>query len=369
MKSERTGDMGNILKDIFTYEEPQYGVTVKFLNNEAYSNFLNALNKANDEEKMVEVKGVNSVEIFTKTNSAKQILEEAGEIVNFFIGSSTEPAPYAVSTDYGSYTFEFERLVKKGEIVLKNKIDSIVNFRLTVNMKENNINIKYRTNPNLASSVENIITSYNAAWRFINDIKGKNSNDEVNDIISFFKELELYWIRVQELEKMLGIHFHPENINNSKEDQNDINKLYLLLVKKMAIRENLKDVSFTVNNSGLSTNEDLKKDMKFGMTYIEEYEYKILGEEFSIFFSNMIFNAIVDSIEEYQEKHEYIIKCIGTDSEPLFKVYKGHKTMDEAEISSDDFNKLYSEYKNTKSFSEIMKGMQEEYHRAIHNKG
>jgi hypothetical protein len=221
--------------------------------------------------------------------------------------------------------------------------------------KEDKVDFTYKTNPHLADTIKNIIYSYNASRHLLNGLfKPNTSNDEVDKTIASFRELESYWIRVHELEKFLNIHFHPRNINDELEDQRNIEELYLLLVKKMPIRENLNDLTITIKHNDLFIEKDLKKKDKYGMTFNETYEYKIYGEEFSIFFAAYIFNAIVDCIDDNQEKQEYVIKCVGTDSEPLYKVYKGFKTLDEAQSALDDLGKFNNDFANAKSFNDIM---------------
>lgn len=358
--------MGNILKDIFSSEEPQYGGTIKFVNSEAYHDFLKALSTVNDEEKGVEISGVDSMETFIETNAGKQILNDFGEIIQLFIALSTEQAPYEVSTDFGRYTFDFERLVKKDEIVLKNNTDAIVHIRVVLKLKEGKVNITYKTNPHIAETIESIIYSYNATRYLIKSfLKPATSNNEVNKAIGFFREYESFWKRVHELEKLLNIHFLPKNINDSLEDRRDIEQLYLLLIKKMPIRENLRDISLSIKHNEFSFEKGLKEGDKFGITLNEAYEYEVYGEKLSIFFATFIFNAIVDRIDDNQEKREYVIKCVGTDSEPIYKVYEGFKTLDEAETALNDLNEFNGNLANAKTLNDIMHEMQVEYHSTI----
>ena len=358
--------MGNILRDIFSSDEPQYGGTLKFVNSEAYNDFIKALNTSNDEEKGVEISGIDSMEIFIETNAGKQILNDFGEIIQLFIAPSTEPAPYEVSTDFGRYTFDFEKLVKKDEIVVKNNTDAIVHIRIVLKLKEGKVNLTYKTNPNRAETIENIIHSYNAARYLIKSfLKPATSNSEVNKVINFFRKYESFWKRVHEIEKLLDIHFLPKNISDTLEDRMDIEQLYLLLIKKMPIRENLRDISLSIKHKEFSFEKGLKEGDKYGITLNEAYEYKVYGEKLSIFFATFIFNAIIDSIDDNQENREYIIKCVGTDSEPIYKVYEGFKTLDEAETALNDLNEFNDNLANAKTFNDIMHEMQVEYHSAI----
>lgn len=357
--------MGNPLEDIFSTAEPEFKGNLKFDSTEAYESFIKSMNVALDEERMVEIHGIQEIEEYIVTNSEKQLLAKRDNISRFFIGPSVETEPFEIETDYGKHVFILERIIKKDELVVKSDIANVVNIRVVYKPDKKQVSFTYTASPRQADSVFTIVRSYNAARHLLQKLFTINTSEEVDRSISSFRDMENYWMRVHEIERVMEITFHPSNMNDSIEDQLDIEKLYLLLIKKLPIRENLKDVTFTAKYDELFEKSKLSVGDKMRVANGKVIDYRIYGTEFSLYTANFVFNAAIHSIEDIPLNQEYIVKCFSNDTNPLYNVYLGFKTPDEAISTINAFGELADNIIDAKTFNSIMKEMQEEYHSQI----
>lgn len=324
---------------------PVYKGLLKFNSNEDYKNFHQALKTAFDEERSVPINGIDKVETFIETSAGKQMLFEHDKISSFFIFPNTEDIPYTLKTDYGDYTFNFKRLVKENEIVIKNETNAIMQIRIEFKLHEKTVNYTYKVQFSFAKDIETIFKTYNATSYLLKKLFKQTV--EGNKAIDSLKASELYWKHVYELEKFLNLRFIPSEIGDIVEDVNKIEELYILLLKNAPIRRNLNNVKLTIKKDNIDVKEvDKGKEIKIGV--IETLDYKIYGASFSIYTFNLFFNSYVDSMLLDQNEAEYIITCNSIDDKPLYRSSLAFKTKEQAQTALKEPSKYESTLLNAR---------------------
>lgn len=345
--------MGNTLKDIFSVDDPKFEVNLKFKSKESFESFQEALKRVYDEGESVCFDGVSSVTFVAASKTGKYPINEDNDITNLFISPYLEPVPFTINTDYGEYTFGFTRKKNNKEIIISNSITDIVHLTIRYKLSENIANLSYKTNPQIADNVETIIKSYNATWHLFTKLFIEKTHSKVTNIINSFRLMESYWKRVREIERDLNISFCPKNIKGELNDRQCIEELYILLIRKMPLRENLKDITITSNHLP----DEVKKGGNYVITNITDHEYNVYGCTIPVYTVDCIFNSIVEDIKQSEDKTEYIVKCTGTDTEPIYKSSLGFKTKEEAELVLQDISKNFETLSAAKTINEIIKEM------------
>jgi len=353
--------MNNTLKDIFTKEKPKYFGTLSFNSEADLNEFMSAISEATENEKMISVPSIKGINHFVQISGKKQLLRKPkGEVTSVFVGPYVEPCPFTVQTDYGPYTFNFKRIKKQEGVVLQNSENAVVHIRMIVKPEDGGgVTYTFKTNPTLAKTITSIGCEYNALRHLIAHLHPPEPTKKVKKVLDALRSLEEYWGRVGELEKVLGVPFEPSNITDSMTDEANMEKLYVLLIKKYALRESLNDITVTYKDS----NEPFRHSVgtHIGLTTRDEMTFFIYGVEIKVYASSIYFNAIVDAIEDDIEPASYKVRFCGTETKPLFKVIRGY-LREEDVPEKEDFNKLYKEFSDAKTFNQIIDELQSEYH-------
>ena len=334
--------------------------TFKFKDENQYKSFVETVNADVEDGEMKKVPTPESLRRFIKVGEHSHLVEETeGNLVAFYLGAPYHEHSLTVQTEYGDYTYYFKLYDYKSKRVFENDKDSIVYFRIEYNKEQPESGalqtlFTYKTNPNKAKSVEELHLEYNRAKHLLKKIFKSPTPKEIDNAITSLEKLEQYWQRIHEVETALHISFNPENINDNASDEGNIEKLYLLLVKKYAIRQNLKDAIYSAKYDSTSekTMYQIGQGIRMSGTITQEYE--IYGETFEVHEVRVTFNSVIDAIEDNEAENELIIKCKGSDIAPIYVSYKGFITLDEANEAIKDFDSYETDYKNAKTFNELM---------------
>ena len=344
--------MSNPLLKIFSNEEPTCNATLFFETDEDRKQFVQTVYSA---EKAEEITGVKKIEHFLENGDSKYLVDNHSDIVKLFIYPHYEDIPYSIDTDYGEYVFNLKRFNKGKMIVLKNDEKDITHIKIAIDSEkigEPTITFNYKLNPRNAKNIEEIIKSYNALGKLLSQFISEKSNQQ-NGNIAILQELEFFWKRAREIETKVNVHFNPANIDNSIEDRNNIEKIYILLIDRFPVRTNLNDLTLTLVADQEFNNNDFKQGSKMAVSFVDTVEYTVYGEKISIDRQNFVFQSVIDSIDYNSETNEYKVKYVGTETKPLYRVFVGH--VPPADITEKvDFNRDYKKYSNAKTFNEIV---------------
>lgn len=356
--------MANKLRNIFSSDMPEFIGTVKFPDAAKKNEFENIIKGVIErgESAKFDDGTVSGMTLYMKTKSGKRLLDEHDNISYLVVGPSQEPAPITVVTDYGNYTFMFNRIRLKDKVILENKKDDIVHivFELSSNIEfpQFNARITYDFHLDKAKSILNIVETCNAVKKFLIKYLNseKNTNDDVRNTLLFLEHTELMFLRLYEIEKLYNATFQPSKIKSQiQSTYNNLNLLYLLLVKRLPIKQNLDDFSFTLNKASATPEFDnLKKGGKGAISFVSQETFNVYGKVFKVSVANFIFNSIIDNITE-NEAGDYTIVCTGTDYEPMFRVLRGYIKKTDSLKNVDYYNKGHlNELLSAKSFEETL---------------
>ncbi|TDQ71255.1 hypothetical protein C7391_0361 [Methanimicrococcus blatticola] len=344
--------MKNPLQEIFNEEEPTYKGTLRFNDTENSKEFQNLLKNLTEDE--VEIKGVKNIETYIETKSGKYLLDiTTGNMAKILISLPYDVVSFEIETDYEKYTFNFKRYFTKNRIVLNANVNSFIDIKITAEEGKEIFQLKCDIKLTNAESVEKIVKSCNAVQYLILRLL-KDNNEERNRVLDLLKEMEAYWSRVNQIEKVLNKSFTPVKINDSLEDQINAEKVYFLLVKNFPIRTNLKnEITITATYNNEFKKEQVKTGSHLATSQVKEETYVVYEEKIKVYKIVCIFNAIINSVEINDEKQECIIKCKGTETKPIYNVSLGFKSEEEIP-SNKEFNRIYKEISNAKTFEELM---------------
>jgi len=354
--------MSNKLKDIFSDKMFDLGGKVHFKDGDAHRKFLEALQIVQDEGRAVEVKGVTSVTTEVKDGEMVYPFLEHNDLSRFIVAPSVEEVPMVLKTKYGEKTILFKRYHTTNEIILKTGENEIVYFKLVFPKGTQNVIFTYRTQPQTAKTIKDIVESYNTTIALLNKLFKNDDNQEspdeyeiIQDTKNFFLNLESFYSKLYQIEKKLGLSFSPEKINDTKNDEGELEELYLLIVEKKAIRLNARFT--TTESSGMTIQEGYSKletGSKLDITFLSKIEYKMCGQNISVHTANLLSNAI---IKQFEENEDGSIKILydDTDSQPMYITYMGFETIDGAEQEMSTIMEHKEIYTDALTFNEHMK--------------
>ena len=352
--------MANKLKDIFSKSEIEFGGSIRFATPEAYKNFLDALKIVGEEGKTVEVEGVSSISTELQNGNYKYPFSEFKVRDKLYISPSTENVPITFKTEMGERTLEFKKYCNTSDIVLETDKNAIVFLKLSFKRESTKNTLFYRTQPELAKSIEEIIDSYNVFLSFLkysfedNSQNLKEEYDLVERTKKYFYDAVAYFKRARQIEELFGIQFHPAETNEKGNDERELEELYLLLCEKQALRLNAKlngpgDANITKSVIDLKNMIGKKIEMTFSSTA----EYHIYGQKISIYTAILLANAIIQKVQEEKNGKAKIWYC-ENDSEPMFISYMGFKTLDDRDQELETLMKHKQKYLDAVTVEEYM---------------
>ncbi len=167
-------------------------------------------------------------------------------------------------------------------------------------------------------------------------------------MITFLSKSIRYFQRLHDLEVTLNINISPTKMKTEKDNDFLIEKLYLMLVKGEKIRSNNR-LNFI--KADIFDGELGEVGQEIMTTYIDKIEYELLGEKITVFLVNSIFNAIISKIEDNKNEGKKIYFS-DTDTKPMYRVYSGFLSEEEAIHEQYNIRFNIQEYKDAKKIDE-----------------
>jgi hypothetical protein len=329
--------MSNKLKDIFSNKMYDLGGSINFQDEKSLNDFLNALQIVENEGRVVEINGVSSLSTKVKFGKMEYPFLEHKDFTNFIIGPSTEDVPLVLNTKYGEKTVLFKRYHTTSEIILETDTKNVLYFKIVFLKNTPNVKISYRSQPQFAKTVKEIVESYNTSIALLNKLFTYNDIQDLSDdqvlicnMKDAFLELELYFRKLYLVEQELELTFLPKQINDAEKEKLVLEELYLLLIEKKVIRLNAKLNETESTGITLKSGEQkLEIGSIIDLTFLSETEYTLYGQKVFVHMANLLSNAIIKAINEVENG---TIKVLygDTDSRPMYISYKGFKTKEEA---------------------------------------
>lgn len=335
MKLERTGRMGNKLKDIFSDVPIDMGGNIRFETEDAYKKFLEALEIVWEEGKAVKLDGVSSISTKIKSGKYEYPFCEHDKLKEVVIAPSLEMIEISLTTELGEKKLKLRRYHTAKEIVLETAEKAIVYMKMKVKKGSAHNTFSYRAQTELARTIDEIIESYIVVLAFINllFVDDANASAEELELIrntkKYFAKAIEYYKRVQQVESDFAVQFNPAMQNEDKNDEQELEELYGLIYENMAFRYNAKLTA----NDGIEIGEKLKEiqvGSKVELTFSNKAEFQLYGQTIILYTAGILMNAVVKSVEETADGKVKILYH-DTESEPMYISYTAYKSEDERE--------------------------------------
>lgn len=339
--------MGNKLKDLFAEEPDELTGIIHFANRDSFQKFVDKMDEVYVDGKPARVDGIESIQLNMNDGNNQYPIEEQKNIKHVIVYPYQEEINIPIDFGGKQEQFVFYRKIMQDKIELVTPIGAIVEVSMILDAKKENVRLIYTTYDERAKDIQELIYAYERMLALIDSLYTKDiNNDEKNRMQLYFKESIAYFRRLEELATALGIYIEPRLIKEEKDREGIIPKLYLLCVKKSKIRSNdrlnsISDVSVMECEIGqeVLTSQICKED------------YELFNTKVTIYTVSCIFNAIVSKIEKDEEG---LMKIYFTDSDikPMYRVYSGYLTLQEAEKESEELFDYIDQYRDAKKFLE-----------------
>ena len=325
MRSERTGNMANKLKDIFSNDTPEYKSTLKFKDSDAYRSFRLALNAVEQEGRSMPIEGVDSIATYMHLHGIQFPLDKQTNISELTVLPAKDHVKYSVIWDGKEKVYNFERYRITAGLVLETEKRAVVYMKLVFSEDAQKVKITYQLQYHYAKSLSEIEFEMNACIAFLTkfyaptkEMGNEEDNIRMDEIFHYLRCASGFISRLCAVEKVLGLSFPTELLNTiTGEDQQDVEELYLLLCRKIPLRLNAKINSTDATNVEVS---DLQTEPMVGkqiaLAFTREIHYELLGQEFLLFTANALINAVIKDIQRFDEKTTIFYG--DTDSQPMY---------------------------------------------------
>lgn len=331
--------MPNKIKDIFSEDMFNINGVLHFSDEEAYKNFLSALEIVHAEGRVVPVDGVTSVSSAVNHMGTKFPLEEHTNITKVFVGPAIEPVPIVLNVDGEEKTITLFRSRTNDKIILRSAPESIVTFNFMFLLGENKHTVNYKVQFEKAKNIREISDSFSLAaallehlYRQEDNTPAENGKVSLVDVKEYFRFYEAFFKRLSAIESKLGLTISPNLLNNlPREEQHDIDELYLLLCENKIVRLNAKLTSTDSTSINMNrTDTPLSMGQKIALTFLSTIEFSFLEQTVTLNTANLVVNALVKDI---QKSDSGTIKVLygDTDSKPMYISFSAFRTKEEAE--------------------------------------
>ena len=348
--------MSNKLSEIFSDDMFNINGKMRFEDEEAYKNFLSALEIVQKEGRVVPINGVTSIVTEIQAQGQKYPLQEEGNISKVVIGPAVKEVNIDLHIAGEKKYIQFRRYVITDGIVLETRNDAIIYFKLVFRKDEaSKHTLSYKIQIELAKNLQEIITAFKMSLalmdRLYNDDYLKSSGEEATLLMETkkrFKTFLLFFTRFHEVEKVLDKCFEPKCLSDmSYQNQKDIEELYLLLCKEEIIRINAKINSSDITFVSPEKERDLIVGSEVKLCFIGTIEYQLLGHSITLRSANLLTNAVVKEIKETDEGIQVFYG--DTDARPMYISYRAYLTEEDAQTETEVILEHEEDYVNAKT--------------------
>ena len=355
--------MANRIRDIFSDDRFSINGKIRFQDEAAYTNFVSALEMVRAEEVMVPVDGVVSISTNIEQSGMVFPLPDHENIAQFVVATHKEPITIPVTFNLEERKITLYRTKLEDKIIVRSQKDSVIDLLLECMMKEEKIKFTYKVHLEKAMSVGEIAYDFESAFAFISTLfskteyepKGENGIS-LSQVLWYFQVYGQFFRRLQAVENELEMSINPEKLNNlTREDQHDIDEVYLLLCKKQILRRKMKLHSMdSISIPMIDRQPVMKVGSKILLPYSSEIIFSFLGEEKKLFGANQITNAVVTDIQQKSDGSSKILYG-DTDDEPMHIAYSAFKTAQEAQEELKTMLEHENDYIAAKTYSDYAK--------------
>lgn len=232
---------------------------------------------------------------------------------------------------------------------IESEDDTWLKVRILINEDTNDSSFSFTFRLEVIESVKELIEALkfnNGIFENKISISGYNVGGKINSDKVISNEMIEFWGKVLKLEQILELNFNCR-IPIKDNDQYDLETLFKSFIDRKTYREDIDVKSDT--GIYLSDKKNAEKSIgnEIAFYFIEINEYNIMSQTFKIYSVSIIFNAVLDSVQEIKEsgtEHKYFFRLISAKNKEMFRAIKLFKTYEEAEAYQLEMNKDLNSY-------------------------
>lgn len=330
--------MANKLRDIFSDDDFNVNCKLKFENNEAYKNFLSALELVQTEGRVVPVKGITSITESIHDQTGNYPLGEQEHITEFFIGPSIESHEIEIQVNGVNKKISFQRYQTTECFILRTVPDSIVYFEFTFFKKSHKHNMTYRIQFEKATSLVEVVQAFEIAegilarvYKSDGELSADGKTVTISDVRKSFRYSTEFFKHLSSIAEKFELSITPEMLNDiSDEIRYDVEELYLLACKNKVLRLNAKLNSAEATSiSMMSPNDSLHVGDPIKLSFLGDISFQIFDKTITLFTANLLLDAVVKEIQNTGDDLKILYG--DTDSKPMYISYMAFINKDDAE--------------------------------------
>ena len=189
-----------------------------------------------------------------------------------------------------------------------------------------------------AKNIREIADSFSVAEALLTYLYSHDDNTPVengkvslSDVKRYFHCYESFLRCLNAIESKLSISIPPILLNDlPREEQQDIDELYLLLCEKKVVRLNAKLTSTDSMSVDMKyTETPLTIGSKIVLTFLSGIKFNFLKQAITLHTANLLINAIVKDIQKSDDGTVQILYG-DTDSKPMYISFSAFETVEEA---------------------------------------
>lgn len=351
--------MPNKLKDIFSNDMFNINGKMRFESEEAYKNFLSALELVQNEGRVVPIEGVTSITTEAITQGGSYPLHDAINISDLVIGPSVESINLDIEVDEENQNVQLRRYQISSGMVLETDANAVVYFKILFpNNDTKRHTVQYKIQYKYSKSIKEIVQGFKIALALFNRFycnEDITSNEDAIALANVKKQLKYLldaFLRLLEVESRLDLEFDPKYLDNfTEENQQDAEELYLLLCKNKVIRLSSK-LSDANSNATLlpRMNKNLVIGQSVKLTFLGTIQYKLFGHSIELHSSNLLSNAIIKEINKNGDNVQVYYGDV--DSEPMYVSYRAFLSEDDARKEMSSIMEHEESYINAKTIQQ-----------------
>ncbi len=220
------------------------------------------------------------------------------------------------------------------------------------------VHFTYRLQSQYANKTRDVVEGFGIAIGIFDKLFRSDAEQEPSDdsnslhtMKRIFQYSYEFWRKLSLIEDEINVSFDPAKIGNIKENVQDVEELYLLLIEKKAIREDGKLTSTETTGITIKSDKYIPEiGQKIALTFIRKVTYTICEQNITIHTANLLDNAIIKEIIK-NESGEMKVLYDDTDSAPMYISCTGYKSQEEAIIEQD---LIIKDKERTKKYEEAL---------------
>jgi len=246
--------------------------------------------------------------------------------------------------------------VKTTMQLLQTRKNDVFYIKLEFVEETEKVTFTYKFQPEHANSMKEIVEDCAVLETFLHTMfyeADTERDEQVEQFKESISEIKRYFKMICDIEHEINTSFAPGKFGKLEKEEGRIEELYLLLVKKEAIRLNVKLTDVESAKIELERGQMLAEPevgKKLDLTFRGQDECIICGQQIVVYKACFLSNIIVKEVN--RENEIMIVYYDDSDSEPMFISYTGFISEEAAKKELDNVMNHLEKYTKANTLSE-----------------